>query len=52
MPMTYDEANNAIRNQMKELIQLSNRIGTGNSREFDAVIDAACVLQDYLEKNG
>lgn len=52
MPMTYTQANDAIRAQMKELILLSNNIGTGNSREFDAVINAAAILQDYLEKNG
>ena len=51
MALTTREANDLIREKMQELMRLSNRIGQGSPRAYNAVIEASVALQDYLEKN-
>jgi hypothetical protein len=50
--MTESEALEKIREAGRQLMHLSNNIGTSNSEAHGAVIKAECALQEYLEKRG
>lgn len=50
--MTQDQAKKVIEEISQQIMVATNNVGVSNSKEFDALVKAGIVLQEYLEKNG